>query len=130
MRSLLVSKMPALTREQVLRIDVRDAKRKLKRKEQELESVRKAARDRNTCKVCLQIFNDPYMLTCGHAFCEPCLKGVYQFVPVCPTCYVQPECFPFVSLHLEQDLADMLADEQSIRNRDPANSIGPFSLSN
>uniref|UniRef100_A0A3P8UR81 RING-type domain-containing protein n=1 Tax=Cynoglossus semilaevis TaxID=244447 RepID=A0A3P8UR81_CYNSE len=28
-----------------------------------------------TCSICLMIFTDPVILTCGHSFCRKCIEG-------------------------------------------------------
>ncbi|XP_029462720.1 zinc-binding protein A33-like [Rhinatrema bivittatum] len=41
-----------------------------------------------TCPVCLQLFNNPIILECGHNFCSHCIDKVWENLEVC-SC---PEC--------------------------------------
>ena len=56
--------------------------------EQELESLDFLL----DCDVCLETFTNPRTLSCGHEFCEECLRGVARRHPqghvTCPTCRV------------------------------------------
>uniref|UniRef100_A0A914IAJ2 RING-type domain-containing protein n=1 Tax=Globodera rostochiensis TaxID=31243 RepID=A0A914IAJ2_GLORO len=38
------------------------------------------------CKICLQIFNEPYTTVCGHTFCRACIMKSLQFSTQCPVC--------------------------------------------
>jgi hypothetical protein len=38
------------------------------------------------CCVCLDKFDDPQQLSCGHVFCERCLEAVAGIMHKCPTC--------------------------------------------
>uniref|UniRef100_A0A914KRK3 RING-type domain-containing protein n=1 Tax=Meloidogyne incognita TaxID=6306 RepID=A0A914KRK3_MELIC len=38
------------------------------------------------CKICLQIFNEPYSTICGHTFCRSCITRSIQHSPQCPIC--------------------------------------------
>ncbi|KAG9262748.1 tripartite motif-containing protein 35-like [Astyanax mexicanus] len=41
-----------------------------------------------SCPICLEIFSDPVMLTCGHSFCRTCLQKSWTQNPEreCPVC--------------------------------------------
>eukprot|EP00062_Callorhinchus_milii_P010357 gi/632955115/ref/XP_007893310.1/ PREDICTED: tripartite motif-containing protein 5-like [Callorhinchus milii] len=41
-----------------------------------------------TCPVCLDLFNDPVSLVCGHYFCRSCIAGCWerQEAHFCPEC--------------------------------------------
>lgn len=43
-----------------------------------------------TCSVCLNVFDDPHQLPCGHSFCQRCLE--YQTELVVNQLYHCPEC--------------------------------------
>ncbi|KAJ3832389.1 hypothetical protein F5878DRAFT_666619 [Lentinula raphanica] len=122
---IFLDEAPVLTPEQQTRRELRDIRRELRLVTEQLDetantlaNVREAARDRNTCKICFEFFRHPYMLTCGHAFCGPCLTqwGKYlvdnDYNPSCPKCHAQLGCFtPFVPLHIKDDVADMFFDQ-------------------
>ncbi|KAJ3779032.1 hypothetical protein FB446DRAFT_782881 [Lentinula raphanica] len=126
---IFLEKEPVLTPEQRIRRELRDTRRELRLVTEQLDetanmlaNVREAARDRNTCKICFEFFRFPYMLTCGHAFCGPCLTqwGKYlvdnDYNPSCPKCRAQLGCFtPFVPLHIKDDVADMFFDQGLMR---------------
>ncbi|XP_013785978.2 RING finger protein 166-like [Limulus polyphemus] len=41
-----------------------------------------------TCPVCLEIFDDPVRICCGHSFCDSCLVSdeSEENTPICPSC--------------------------------------------
>ncbi|XP_036375364.1 E3 ubiquitin/ISG15 ligase TRIM25-like [Megalops cyprinoides] len=49
-----------------------------------------------TCSVCLEVFQDPHLLACGHSFCLRCLKGVRKKAQGgsfrCPECRETHRC--------------------------------------
>ena len=38
------------------------------------------------CSVCLDIFELPIVLVCGHTFCKKCVELQKQYSNKCPTC--------------------------------------------
>uniref|UniRef100_A0A8C5PUE9 Uncharacterized protein n=1 Tax=Leptobrachium leishanense TaxID=445787 RepID=A0A8C5PUE9_9ANUR len=50
-----------------------------------------SVRDELNCSVCLNIFRDPVMLSCGHNFCRVCIGNVLDTQDG-PGVYICPEC--------------------------------------
>ena len=42
--------------------------------------------NRSTCSICIDVFHNPYMLMCGHSFCQICLIAYRKTSNDCPTC--------------------------------------------
>ncbi|XP_023212332.1 RING finger protein 166-like [Centruroides sculpturatus] len=38
------------------------------------------------CPICLDVYIDPAVLTCGHLYCKSCIESVKKITKVCPTC--------------------------------------------
>lgn len=49
-------------------------------------SQRDEAENPLQCKICLQMFSEPYNTACGHTFCRTCIVRSVQFNPQCPIC--------------------------------------------
>ncbi|KAM4795138.1 E3 ubiquitin/ISG15 ligase TRIM25-like [Rhinophrynus dorsalis] len=62
--------------------------------------------DELTCSICLSIYTDPVMLSCGHNFCDLCISssldsqqisGIYT----CPECRAEFSCRPPLQMNLK-----------------------------
>jgi hypothetical protein len=38
------------------------------------------------CSICHGVFEDPRLLTCGHVFCEDCIRQALDMDSRCPFC--------------------------------------------
>lgn len=46
------------------------------------------------CPICLEIFDTPVSVGCGHTFCKPCISKVIKKSPKCPSCQFRMCCIP------------------------------------
>ncbi|XP_069505977.1 zinc-binding protein A33-like [Ambystoma mexicanum] len=56
-----------------------------------------------TCSVCLELFEEPVLLPCGHCFCQTCIVGTTKHkligsCPICSTKFIQGTCPPSKTL--------------------------------
>ncbi|KAJ3752070.1 hypothetical protein EV360DRAFT_75688 [Lentinula raphanica] len=95
--------------------------------EARLESIRNAARARNTCPICLSYYIAPLCLPCGHAFCAECLSEHAEVRAkngrnmACPKCRnLTGEESPYKCYGIRDDVADMLEDMGQVVPPEPA----------
>lgn len=50
------------------------------------EGQEPALPDELICIICMDLFLNPVVLTCGHSFCKRCISDHLNNKPVCPTC--------------------------------------------
>ncbi|XP_014814358.1 PREDICTED: zinc finger protein RFP-like isoform X2 [Calidris pugnax] len=65
-------------------------------------------RDEACCSVCLEIFQDPVSIHCGHSFCRSCITGIWEGLTTNFSC---PQCRETVSqksLRPNWELANMI----------------------
>jgi len=59
------------------------------------------------CGICLEVYVDPFLTTCKHTFCTPCLSRICEFketarIP-CPTCRTPLNLAKFVNYPLKKN---------------------------
>uniref|UniRef100_A0A8C3KB25 Uncharacterized protein n=1 Tax=Calidris pygmaea TaxID=425635 RepID=A0A8C3KB25_9CHAR len=65
-------------------------------------------RDEACCSICLEIFQDPVSIHCGHSFCQSCITGIWEGLTTNFSC---PQCRQMVSqksLRPNRELANMI----------------------
>ncbi|XP_067837611.1 E3 ubiquitin/ISG15 ligase TRIM25-like [Heptranchias perlo] len=82
-----------------------------------------ALEDELTCAVCLQVYQDPVVLSCQHSFCLKCIEGVWAKTPgpegfECPQCHRKFN--PRPSLERNFTLCNIV--EKYTRSQPPADS--------
>ncbi|XP_043939484.1 zinc-binding protein A33-like isoform X3 [Protopterus annectens] len=72
-----------------------------------------------TCSICLELFKEPVSLSCGHSFCQDCIKTFwgsgYGSTFLCPACR---KTFPEKSYVYNRQLADIVISVQQLMQTD------------
>ncbi|KAJ3048227.1 hypothetical protein HK097_010761, partial [Rhizophlyctis rosea] len=71
-----------------------------------------------TCSICLDTLSHPRTLSCGHSFCQTCLRAWVLTHPECPHCRTKLTSVPHRSLLLREQIAFVLSHgDQAERTR-------------
>ncbi|KAJ3722847.1 hypothetical protein C8R42DRAFT_720016 [Lentinula raphanica] len=122
-----LAEAPVLSKEEKLQDQIQEIENelentnaRLREAEEDLQEIRTAAEERNTCNICFDIYTNPRSLPCGHVFCGDCIAGHARTRSgkkkngFCPACRVVFGRFtPIVAHHVKRDVGDMAAKVQN-----------------
>lgn len=65
------------------------------------------------CKICLQLFTEPYSTICGHTFCRNCIVRSIQHNPQCPICETNLDLKRAKTISPNYTVASVLEQQQN-----------------
>uniref|UniRef100_A0A8C8REJ4 Uncharacterized protein n=1 Tax=Pelusios castaneus TaxID=367368 RepID=A0A8C8REJ4_9SAUR len=80
----------------------------------------KACEDKASCSICLEYFNDPVTLDCGHNFCRVCITQFWEGIDTdvfCPQCW---EIFPQRNLRTNRQLRTLIDLIRQVQDEEQA----------